>query len=80
MSEELCLERYNLKSVHQKEAMALAKKYGERIGRPKMFDDEIIKMFRSEGLSYRSIAAKLGCSTSVISRALKPAKPEDANE
>ena len=71
MNLELLTERYKQKSINQRAAIALAKKHGERIGRPIEFDDAKIIKLRSQGMTYREISKEIGCSTSVISRALR---------
>jgi transposase len=40
-------------------------------GRPKKLDEEKAKKLRKQGLSFRAIAAKLGCTEGAIRAALK---------
>jgi len=48
-----------------------ARRRGKRLGRPPVdLDIEAVRRLRSEGLSLRKVAARLGCSTGVVQRAL----------
>lgn len=51
--------------------LAHARSKGKILGRPKLHDYEAIRELRSQGLSYKKIAAELGVSNGAVYRALK---------
>lgn len=59
------------KILNAKRSRAKAKKNGTKLGRPKLRNDELIKKLRSDGLSIRAIALKVGLSTAAIQRGIR---------
>jgi DNA invertase Pin-like site-specific DNA recombinase len=52
-------------------SLAKATANGNKIGRKRIRNNDEIKKLRSEGLTYREIASKIGLSTAAVQRGLK---------
>lgn len=61
-----------LKSSRISQARTEAKERGEKVGPDYIYDYDEIRKLRKQGLTVRAIAKQMGCSTSPVSRALKP--------
>lgn len=73
LTEEIIEARRLHKSQAVKDALAMAKRLGEPVGRPQEYDREIIVRLRSEGKSMREIARLVGCSLGTVQRSIRGA-------
>lgn len=48
-----------------------ARRQGQRLGRPKLRDDKVIRQLRADGLSFSEIQVRLGISKGAVCRALR---------
>lgn len=65
------VSRAKFKSENAKISQIKAKMKGTHLGRPKIRDDQQIKILRTQGLSIRSIAAKLRISPAAVQTSLR---------
>lgn len=73
-----CAEQERLRLIERTRAgLDRARRQGKRLGRPRMeFDLKQARAMRTQGMSIRGVAAKLGVGVATVHRALQGAPPD----